>query len=359
MRIIAIILFSFVITTQLAINSANAAEAQVADVFDIDGNGTKDALSDGLLTLRYLFDFRGDTLINRAIGDGAMRTSASQIETYLAAHLSELDIDGNGEAKALSDGLLLLRYLFGFREDSLINQAVADDATRKTAAEIEAYILTVVTPTGKLNDTGITQCANGTEINLACPVSTHPNQDAQSGRDATNNDDSDGHAGFSFTKISSTGAELPASATEWSCVKDNVTGLIWEVKTTDGGLHDKNNTYTWYNPDPNTNGGNAGTENGSADTDSFVADVNKEAFCGASDWRLPTREELRSLVDYSAVSPAIDTLYYPNTVPSYYWSSLSFIRSYRAWIINFFAGSDSANHKSHKDGHIRLVHREQ
>ena len=206
-----------------------------------------------------------------------------------------------------------------------------------------------------LNDTGISKCANNTSNNLACPVSTHPNQDAQTGRDATHNDDSDGHAGFSFTKISSTGVELPASATEWSCVKDNVTGLMWEVKTNDGGLHDKNETYTWYNPDNSANGGGAGTENGDNDTDSFVVNTNATGLCGANDWRMPAREELRSLADYSVSGPAIDTTYFPNTVSKWYWSSSPFLgsRSY-AWFISFNDGHDDTYVKYY-DFHVRLV----
>lgn len=71
-----------------------------------------------------------------------------------------------------------------------------------------------------------------------------------SGLSVNNNDDSDGHAGFSFTKLDANGNELLANATDWSCVKDNVTGLIWEVKqggngtVGDEGLHDADDTYT-------------------------------------------------------------------------------------------------------------------
>ena len=53
---------------------------------------------------------------------------------------SELDIDGDGEAKALTDGLLLIRYLFGFSGDSLTAGAIGLDAERTTAEEIQAYI---------------------------------------------------------------------------------------------------------------------------------------------------------------------------------------------------------------------------
>lgn len=117
-----------------------AHSADVRSVFDIDGNGQTKSLSDGLLILRYLFGFRGETLINQAVSKDATRKTVSAIENYLNKHLTDLDIDGNGEIKPLTDGLLLLRYLFGFKGESLIDKAVAKDATRKTATEIESYL---------------------------------------------------------------------------------------------------------------------------------------------------------------------------------------------------------------------------
>jgi len=50
------------------------------------------------------------------------------------------DIDGDGESKPLTDGLLLIRYLFGFSGDSLISGAIGSGATRDTAEAVEAYI---------------------------------------------------------------------------------------------------------------------------------------------------------------------------------------------------------------------------
>ena len=52
----------------------------------------------------------------------------------------ELDIDGDGESKPLTDGLLLIRYLFGFSGDSLISGAIGSGAERDTAEKVEAYI---------------------------------------------------------------------------------------------------------------------------------------------------------------------------------------------------------------------------
>ena len=54
------------------------------------------------------------------------------------------DIDGNGTQDALTDGLLILRYSFGLTGDSLISGVVAEDATRTTAEEIEAYLATLM-----------------------------------------------------------------------------------------------------------------------------------------------------------------------------------------------------------------------
>ncbi|UJS25750.1 Ig-like domain-containing protein [Thiothrix winogradskyi] len=242
--------------------------------------------------------------------------------------------------------------------------------------------------TGKLNDTGITTCSNASTNSLPCPQADFPGQDAESGRDANQatNNDADGHRGFSFTKISSTGAELPASATAWSCVKDNVTGLMWEVKTDDGGLHDKDWTYSWYEPDGSKNSGNAGTQNGGncgatsiCDTSSYVQAVNGSGgWCGMSNWRMPTVDELfgitmldRDSSFLTAGKLAIDATYFPNSTSTLmtanwtgyefneyalFWSAspLAFNGDDYAWYVDFHFGGNSGYHKS-KAFQVRLV----
>ena len=52
----------------------------------------------------------------------------------------EYDVDGNGVQSPFTDGLLLIRYLFGFSGDALISGAIGSGAERDTAAEVEAYI---------------------------------------------------------------------------------------------------------------------------------------------------------------------------------------------------------------------------
>jgi len=107
---------------------------------DIDGNGAKDALTDSLLLLRYLFGFRGTTLVGGAIGPNATRPTAVAVEQFINGNLSRFDIDGNGASDALTDGLLAMRYLFGFRGATLTNGAIGSGATRTTPSAIESYI---------------------------------------------------------------------------------------------------------------------------------------------------------------------------------------------------------------------------
>ena len=83
-----------------------------------------------------LFSFSGDSLTSGQAG----RDSADAITGYLTDADSDLDIDGGSESKPLSDGLLLIRYLFGFSDDSLISGAIGDEAEQDTAEEVEAYI---------------------------------------------------------------------------------------------------------------------------------------------------------------------------------------------------------------------------
>ncbi len=219
------------------------------------------------------------------------------------------------------------------------------------------------TASNVLNDTGIVSCSDDAVNGIACPVATHPLQDAEVGRDvdADQNDDSDGHAGFSFSKLAADGSLLPASASHWSCVKDNVTGLTWEVKTGDGGLRDKENTYTWYNPDNNANGGNSGTQDGgdctgsNCDTYGYVQAVADQMLCGYVDWRMPTKMELENILNLNRYAPAIDADYFPNTKSAGYWSASPFpLGSDGAWLVTFSFGLSGGTYKS-EDAPVRLV----
>jgi hypothetical protein len=111
------------------------------DSWDLDGNGSVDALTDGLLMLRYMFGLRDEALTNSAVAYDTP-FSDEEIKTRMENIYPNTDIDNNGSLDALTDGLLLMRYLFGLRGNSLIDDVVAANAGRSTAAEIENYIQT-------------------------------------------------------------------------------------------------------------------------------------------------------------------------------------------------------------------------
>jgi hypothetical protein len=111
---------------------------------DIDGNDDYDALTDGLLLLRGMFGLDGSALVTGTIASDAIYTESVDIESRIATLGDLADIDGNGEIDALTDGLLTLRYLFGLEGDTLINGVVASDATRTSAEEIEAHLETLM-----------------------------------------------------------------------------------------------------------------------------------------------------------------------------------------------------------------------
>jgi hypothetical protein len=109
---------------------------------DTDGNGSDGALTDGVLDVRYLFGFSGAQLTDGAIGPGAARPDAASIIAYLDGCPAMLDVDGNGSAGALTDGVLIVRYLFGFTGAQLTDGAVGPGCTRCDAASIIAFLNT-------------------------------------------------------------------------------------------------------------------------------------------------------------------------------------------------------------------------
>lgn len=220
-----------------------------------------------------------------------------------------------------------------------------------------------------LNDTGITTCGNDSSNTVGCPQA-YPGQDGEMGRDVTDSSAADGRVGFSFTKLGATGSPLLANASAWSCVRDEVTGLVWEIKLDDAGqLRHRDHTFAWYNPDMATNGGSTGPQTGGSctggpncNTTAYVQAVNAARLCGFNDWRLPSTEELLSIRDYAGVPPAIDTTYFPDiqiaTNRLTYWASEPYASgptSARVVAYSTGAGGSSAADKATFVAHIRLV----
>ena len=112
----------------------------IAASLDIDDNGIADALTDGLLIIRDLFGFSGESLVSGAQSAEANVTDPADISARIESMADALDVDADGNVDALTDGLMIIRRLFGFSGEALVSGALAPEATRTDAGEIQAYI---------------------------------------------------------------------------------------------------------------------------------------------------------------------------------------------------------------------------
>jgi hypothetical protein len=141
-----------------------------------------------------------------------------------------------------------------------------------------------------------------------------------------------------------------------SCVKDNVTGLIWEGKES-GGIRAGSNSYTNYDSTsvpqvgstlPIVNPTQAQID-ALSNSVGYKNYVNSIALCGFTDWRIPTVDELATIVDYGKPypGPSINTIYFPNTSWGPYWSSTPYVPwSYQAWAVGFLDGHIHSNFRT-------------
>ncbi len=132
---------------------------------------------------------------------------------------------------------------------------------------------------------------------------------------------------MSFAKRGKTGKSL-ADAASWEeglrTVADNNTGLVWEIKSPrKGDVNYCLDRYTWKEAQ-----------------EKYIKALNKAAYGGFSDWRLPNKDELRSIIDYGRTNPAVDPRYFPNTQSDFYWTSVPYnMQKPFVWGIFFGLGS--------------------
>lgn len=141
----------------------------------------------------------------------------------------------------------------------------------------------------------------------------------------------DGRVGLAYASVAGAGGV--------TCTRDAVTGLLWEGKT----------------------GANTGTAFTFAQAQAYVATVNAlnggAGLCGFNNWRLPTTEELASLVDAGiATAPTLDTTWLPNTQAGRYWTGTTYAdgTNANAWFVDFLTGSVSLENKANTY-FVRLV----
>ncbi|BCE00329.1 PKD domain-containing protein [Marinicellulosiphila megalodicopiae] len=176
-----------------------------------------------------------------------------------------------------------------------------------------------------LSDTGSISCFK----DLDCDDANTVKQDAHFGRDADLNliKEGSGFAGFDFTKLDEDGLALPVDASQHTCVLDNHTNLMWEVKTDDHGLHHYESTYFYFEPNSELNDGVIGHEltgqtcenyTGGVvvtqcNTQVFLYEINQSNYCGFNDWRIPTYEEMMSIV-IMGEGTRLDEEFFPYTL---------------------------------------------
>ncbi|ETR72611.1 MAG: hypothetical protein OMM_01584 [Candidatus Magnetoglobus multicellularis str. Araruama] len=152
----------------------------------------------------------------------------------------------------------------------------------------------------------------------------------------------------SYIKMDTNGHDLPDHASSWSMVRDTVTGLIWEIKQmADGAMDysnptDGDNVYTWYDPD---NPLNTGVENNQRNTNAFINQLNQIQWGGFNHWRMPTIQELETLINHSETEPAIAQVFTP-TQKNQYWSSTTAAYAMMARGIDFNNGINNLYQKS-------------
>ena len=331
-------------TAQVVI--ANAGADQQVNEFD---KVTLDASNSAAATSTYKCDWQQLT------GKAETLTNSNQcITTFYAS-----DIDTNA---------------------TLSFEVMVTDSKGRTAND-SVFVDVAPKALGLINDTGVGECYNNTQ-RINCVSKDFPNQDAELGRDSFANrlaKVGQGNLAFDYTKLNEFADEVADDAQNFSCIRDNVTGLVWEVKSPVSGvvpnttLRDGQNHYTWYLTEsaiPQV-GGARGAANSScpSNTDcglqSYIQEVNALDFCGGTNWRVPTYTELLSLVDYGkqGQNVLIDKSIFPNT-PAVsllghlrYWTSQTAVDGTslsQAYIIDMSDGNDLAYPKGNI-AYVRLV----
>lgn len=261
-------------------------------------------------------------------------------------------------------------------------QLTATDSNNQTSTD--TMLVTVSNAVlGDLPDTGVVNCYDISGV-IPCGDDAYPRQDGDGGRDSVVQylrKIGKGEKAFDFTKLDQFGDELADTANEFACIRDNVTGLIWELKEPviaappASTLRAANNRYSFVNSNAG-NGDEAGVPAAALSTcpstencgiEVYVEEVNETAYCGGANWRLPTLEELMSIADFGRIGenhlldPAFFRFEPDHAIQNnmFYWTAQTSAEGgggISAWVFDIRNGNDNTLPKQQNQlGYVRLV----
>lgn len=211
-----------------------------------------------------------------------------------------------------------------------------------------ASTLTPLTVVNLLVDSGVNagQCYTaGSDVLVSCisptAIALNDRQDGMTGRDVTSSDGADGQVGLSYSTVIRQTSQNPAvqgSYAKTDCVKDNVTGLVWQGKS----------TALVSLPGDARN----------LEAKALEVATNAAALCGFSDWRLPSRTELQSLVNYGSLDLyfSIDTNWFVDARIGAYYSATRYAPNLKnVWLVDFTRGSVAPDSNASSGVYARLV----
>ena len=114
---------------------ATTVTAPADFTLDVNGDGANDGFTDGFILLRYMFGFPEDSI---ATVDEMIDATLSKAQIYAVLQQTDLDINGDGQVDGFTDGFIILRFIFGFPADSI---ATEDELIGATRSKAEMYSL--------------------------------------------------------------------------------------------------------------------------------------------------------------------------------------------------------------------------
>lgn len=251
--------------------------------------------------------------INGSLSDHFDDASLATLDQNIVSLMGQV----NDENRMHVTALIGSHLQYGAR--NLLSESLSD-------AESAALVLTLEKITANnvgLNDTGVTLYHTDADENKGSesPQKDYPGQDADFGFDNADKDSNSGK-GFKFVKLDAQGAELSDDATEWNCIADKRSGLVWESKTNSSdSIQHKDRLFALEIPGQVTPYKEdlalatcVESKDSICSTQDYAEQLNKIGLCGKSDWRLPTGYEFYSLIDFGETKVNADGHIYGLTV---------------------------------------------